>query len=85
MPAPADIEHAAEVVRRHGFDVLRMGRRALTVRAEQVEYEKLLGRALHPGSFPIAEEAAGAEMAQAVDMLELTDTPSELVSSRARP
>ena len=77
-PTKAEVERAAEIVRRHGFDVLRQGRRALTVRAEQCELEKLLGTSLHAGYFIIAPENAGSEMAQAVDMLELTDAPMEL-------
>jgi hypothetical protein len=77
-PAKAEIEHAADVARRHGFDVLRKGRRALTVRAEQADVERMLGAALHAGCFSIAAEHAGSELADAVDMLEMTDAPTEM-------
>lgn len=77
-PEPALVDRAAAVVQRHGFEVLRKGRRSLTVSGDQSNFEQLVGRQLQPGSFAIDQDIAGTEMADAVDLLEITDAPSEL-------
>jgi len=77
-PEPALIDRAAAVVQRHGFEVLRKGRRSLTVSGDQSDFEQLVGKQLHAGSFIIEQATAGTEMAAAVDLLEITDTPTEL-------
>jgi len=77
-PEPALVDRAAAVVQRHGFEVLRKGRRSLTVSGDQSDFEQLVGKQLHPGSFIIEQDTAGTEMAAAVDLLEITDAPAEL-------
>ena len=74
-PLPEQVSSAADVIQNQGIEVLRRGRRALTVSADLSKLERLVGRKIIGNVCAIEADKAAPGIATVVDLIEITPAP----------
>ncbi len=71
------VEAAAELLRKHGFDVKRLGRFGVSVVADEATFQRELGVAVQPGQAQAtAPSVRDDELAQLIDLVEVASEPT---------
>jgi hypothetical protein len=79
-PEPAQVQRAAEELSRLGFEVLRTGRRGVSVQAEPDRFAEAFGVRPEPGQALVLKlHPDRPELAALVESLEVVPEPLELV------
>lgn len=78
-PDPTQVAEAASIIEREGVEVLRQGRRSLTVSAELADLERLAGTRISGPICAIDAEHAAADVARVVDLIEIASAPKQFV------